>query len=148
MFLNYNTIKGVICCTHMIINGYECLVWIRKSFYKHEWNKTHNLLFPFPPPLEYVAVREKWSELVLENRNRPNVPWRPWWIYIDGTVDSEPHSHDFFISYGEQEVSQLTGVNTVNSVVNKKWDTHTSWVGFFFAIFQVLSELVLCAAPR
>ncbi len=32
----------------------------------------------------------------------------------------------FSISHGEQEVSQLTGVNTEYSAVNKKWDTHKS----------------------
>lgn len=39
-----------------------------------------------------------------------------------GTQPLKPSSHDFFISHREQEVSQLTGANTSNCAVDKRWD--------------------------
>lgn len=39
-----------------------------------------------------------------------------------GRQPLKPSSHDFFISHREQEVSQLTGANTGNCAVDKRWD--------------------------
>lgn len=39
-----------------------------------------------------------------------------------GKQPLKPSSHDFFISHREQEVSQLTGANSTNCAVDKRWD--------------------------
>lgn len=113
----------------------------------HKSEKNNSLKEPFwcfssPPPLLQCVSAVEAQDFVGKTEIRLMFHEDHGEFILIGVLTLNHIAMIFFISHREQ-VSQLTGVNTENSVMNKKRDTHKSVVGFSLAErFQNL-----CASP-